>query len=480
MSKFFLLGLVGVLLLFLVACGGDEATPTAAPTPATPVTVATPTPAPPATPTPAPTATPTTVPQAIVPVGLAGWPISQTTATKLAGKPGAVFAGKLDDLVGPAPDKDLGDKDGNVPLESLQRHKWIYESGYYKKLLEKAKLDSPTPLVTKGAKFKHQYTCINRTLLPCKLMDTYFISNVLKRTEGQVDIQLTSYPELAIAGPDTLRLIADGTLGLGEIYGGYVSGELPIAEVFYFWGLYPSHEAEYRAQEDIIPAVDGFVSRGAGGGTVITHNWYAGNDQYLFSKKPLRTLSDFKGVKVRSHGTTLSDWINGMGGDAQFVAFAEVYTALERGILDAGASGATAGHGLRWYEVAKYLVGPFRSFPADFIVFNKGAWEKFPADIQQILIEEGAKQELEGLRLAAIQNELGLSKNVEAGMEHVPFSAEVQAYAYENAIIGRMIPNWVKRAGGVDKPEVKLFNEIIAPIAGVQINPDGTAGKVIK
>ena len=183
-------------------------------------------------------------------------------------------------------------------------------------------------------------------------------------------------------------------------------------------------------------------------------------------------------MKMRSHGTTLTDWIEGMGANAQFVAFSEVYTALERGILDAGVSGATAGHGLRWYEVADYLVGPFRSFPADFIVINKVAWDKLPADIQQILIEEGAKQELEALRLSPIQNELGLTKNTEAGMEFLPFSPELQAHAYENALIKRMIPNWVKRVGGADKPEVALFNQIIAPIAGIKINPDGSASKV--
>jgi TRAP-type C4-dicarboxylate transport system substrate-binding protein len=419
------------------------------------------------------------------PVAVAPAPASVAAPTALgsyafqyAGKPGAIYVGDLQQLVGPAPAADLGDKSGGVPLESLQRHKWIYEGDYYKKLLVTAKLDNPTPLTTTAKSIKLQYACINRTLLPCKLMEAYFEPNVLKRTNGQVKIEHSSYPELGIAGPDTLRLVSDGTLSISEIYGGYVSGDLPVAEIFYFWGLYPSHEAEYRAQWDIIPAVDQFISKGAGGAKVITHNWYAGNDQYFFSRKPLRTLEDFKGAKVRSHGTTLTDWITGVGGDAQFVAFAEVYVALERGILDAGVSGATAGHGLRWYEVAKYLDGPFRSFPADFIIINKGAWDKLPPDIQQILIEEGAKQELEGLRLAAIQNEEGLSKNTDAGMEFVPFSPELQAYAYENSIIKRMIPNWVKRVGGADKPEVALFNQIIAPLAGVKINPDGSAIKV--
>ena len=40
----------------------------------------------------------------------------------------------------------------------------------------------------------------------------------------------------------------------------------------------------------------------------------------------------------------------------------------------------------------------------DSVVMNLGNFEELPADLQAILIEEGAKHELEALRLAAIQN----------------------------------------------------------------------------
>ena len=72
------------------------------------------------------------------------------------------------------------------------------------------------------------------------------------------------------------------------------------------------------------------------GAQVLMHLWIAGDDQFFFSKKKLQNPEDFQGTKTRSHSTELSDWINYMGAEAQAMAFAEVYTALERGILDAG------------------------------------------------------------------------------------------------------------------------------------------------
>ena len=66
--------------------------------------------------------------------------------------------------------------------------------------------------------------------------------------------------------------------------------------------------------------------RDATGGFVLNHNWFSGNDLYFFSKEPLATLEDFTGLKTRSHSAALSDWIEGIGGDAQFLAFAEART----------------------------------------------------------------------------------------------------------------------------------------------------------
>ena len=50
---------------------------------------------------------------------------------------------------------------------------------------------------------------------------------------------ITSFPELGLAGPDSLDLVDTGTLGFAEIYGGYIAGHLPAAEVALLYGLYP-------------------------------------------------------------------------------------------------------------------------------------------------------------------------------------------------------------------------------------------------
>ena len=85
---------------------------------------------------------------------------------------------------------------------------------------------------------------------------------------------------------------------------------------------------------------------------------------------------------------------------------------------------------------------------------------------------------MEALRLAPVQNVIGLPRILDTGMEFLELSPELQKVVFEDSIMGRMIPNWVKRVGGVDTPEVRLFNEKVAPIAGVKINPDGSVSRI--
>ena len=64
----------------------------------------------------------------------------------------------------------------------------------------------PASSGTTGESFEFQYVCVNRTLLPCKVIQE-FMDTVRTRTDGQIDIQLSSYPELGISGFDMIRLL---------------------------------------------------------------------------------------------------------------------------------------------------------------------------------------------------------------------------------------------------------------------------------
>ena len=155
----------------------------------------------------------------------------------------------------------------------------------------------------------------------------------------------------------------------------------------------------------------------------------------------------------------------------------ELYTALENGTLDCAASWAGAGYGEYWYEVIDYIIGPLPSFSFSTNLINGDAWRRIPSDLQQIILEEAAKSELEALRLAAIQNEIGLQRNIDAGMEFISFSDEMNRRSLE-VTMNSVIPNWVNRVGDPDHPIVaETFNRKVGPIVGLRIQRNGEVVK---
>ena len=169
MRKFLLMGLTVLLLIAIAGCGGAAEAPTEAPAP-----------------TVAPTAVPPTQPPPTDTPAASGVSAKlQAYADELAGGPGAIFVGDINQLVGPAATPDQGDFDGNVPLDALQNHLYVFESDYYQGLIEQANIENPTPLVDRDEVFTIQHACLNRALSFCKVTETFYFPKVIERTKGR-------------------------------------------------------------------------------------------------------------------------------------------------------------------------------------------------------------------------------------------------------------------------------------------------------
>ena len=328
-------------------------------------------------------------------------------------------------------------------------------------------------LETQGETFEFQLVCINRNVAGCELVNSFFIPEIAERTNGQLQFTLSSFPELGIAGGDTLRLVKDNTLEVGEVYSGYVGGDLPLLDAGNLLGLFPTEEAHLgladEIHEDLVE-----VLKETTGGQPIMRQYYP--NQFIFSREELDTLDQFRNKKIRQHSTILGDLLSGLEAEGQFVAFADVYPALERGVLDGGITGGEPGHSQRWYEVTDYLYGPIvGSVVVAYFTMSGDSWSQLPPDIQRITLEVGQEyDDLARKTLIEEWNVYSVTANVDSGMIHRPFSDEVQAKMREIAL-DVILPNWVERTGGPDSAAAELYNEKIAPITGVAINPDGTS-----
>jgi len=337
-----------------------------------------------------------------------------------------------------------------------------------------------TPLVSSGHNFKIPMACIDLLAVDCELAggayrqrwDIGFTERVKRRTEGQVQFEVTSFPEMGASGANSLRLIEDGTLPAAQIYPPYISGDHPIVDIAGLWGLHPNQATNLAVIDAVQPAMAELTE--ANGGVQIAY--MMSGDYYLFSRKGVHdNPRDWQGFKVFSHDDALSDLLSGMDAAPQHPAFSVVYTALDRGVFDGAITCASCGLAQRLWPVVDYIVGPFFNVSHSWLTVNRELWDTIPLDLQNIILEEGARH-------AYLSRYLVLTQfDPDAVRQHVDHRLKSAHFSYaireemRLAAIENVIPRWVERAGGSHSGAVRIFNEHVYPIVGVYINPDGSA-----
>jgi TRAP-type C4-dicarboxylate transport system substrate-binding protein len=104
--------------------------------------------------------------------------------------------------------------------------------------------------------------------------------------------------------------------------------------------------------------------------------------------KAVRTMEDFKGMKLRGHGTSALV-INALGGTPVSLPMPELYQSLQKGIVKGALYPLETNKGWRMAEVVDYVTesNSIAYTSSFYVVMNKDKWEKIPADLQKIIME---------------------------------------------------------------------------------------------
>ncbi len=105
--------------------------------------------------------------------------------------------------------------------------------------------------------------------------------------------------------------------------------------------------------------------------------------------KQIKTLEDFKGLKVNSVGSLDARNVAALGASPVTMIMPEVYTALERGLLDIGILEWEGAFAFKWYEVTKYRTVLHKGLYITHIISNMNwnTWNNLPPDVQKIFEE---------------------------------------------------------------------------------------------
>lgn len=120
--------------------------------------------------------------------------------------------------------------------------------------------------------------------------------------------------------------------------------------------------------------------------------FYDSGARSIYAKKPVRTLADAKGLKIRVQQSDL--WVaiaNAMGANATPMPTAEVYTALKTGVIDAAENNEPSYEGFKHYEAVKVYSYTEHSMAPEMLVISKAFFDKLSPAEQQ-MFRETAKE----------------------------------------------------------------------------------------
>jgi tripartite ATP-independent transporter DctP family solute receptor len=149
------------------------------------------------------------------------------------------------------------------------------------------------------------------------------------------------------------------------------------------------------------------------------------------AKKPVRTLADAKGMKVRVQQSDL--WVSlleAMGANATPMPFGEVYTALKTGLVDAAENNYPSYESSRHFEVAKYYSVTEHSMAPEMLLFSKRTWDTLTPDDQKAL-RQAAKESVPYMRKLWDEREEKSLATVKAGGAEI---IQVDKASFQNAM----------------------------------------------
>ncbi len=186
---------------------------------------------------------------------------------------------------------------------------------------------------------------------------------------------------------------------------------------------------------------------------------YTTRSAIFTSNKPIRSLDDFKGLKIRGLNRLADTWLTMLGAAPSAMAAPEIYQALQSGVLDAAQTDVSAAVSRRFYEVQKFgTVAPVFSVFYHLYV-NPAWWASLNAQQQGWLNEAAAKCEAANFEITEATAAAAVATLREKGMtihELTPIEIETWKSRIQPPVMGEFL----KIAGADSLKMIDAFSKL--------------------
>src|SRR5216684_2338079 len=267
-----------------------------------------------------------------------------------------------------------------------------------------------------------------------------FAADVDKATGGKLKITVHSNASLFKA-PEIKRAVQGGQAQMGEILISGYSNEDPIFGVDSVPFLATSYADAAKLWKASKKALD---ERFAKQGLMILYAvpW---PPQGIYSSRPLASIADLKGLKMRTYNPYTSRIAELAGAQPVTIQVAELAQAFATGAVNANITSGATGYDTKAWEVVKNYYDTQAWLPKNVVFVNKQAFDALDKPSQQALLKAAADAEARGWKTSEEKNKWYQDQLAKNGMNVSPPSARLKSDFQK--IGATMTAEWMKTAG---------------------------------
>ena len=280
-----------------------------------------------------------------------------------------------------------------------------------------------------------------------------FAADVDKATAGQLKITVHANASLFKA-PEIKRAVQGGQAQIGEILMANYQNE---------WQLYgldglPFLADSYDASAKLYKAQKPALEKKLGEQGMLLLYALPWPPQGIYTKKPIASAADLKGVKWRAYSPATSRIAELVGAQPVTVQAAELSQAMATGVIESYMSSGATGYDTKTFEYLKYWYDTQAWLPKNAVLVNKAAFDALDKPAQAALLKAGADAETRGWALSKTKNTEYLELLKKNGMT---IAAPSPQLAGEMKKIGEtMLKEWLDKAGPEGQAVVDAYKKL--------------------
>lgn len=204
--------------------------------------------------------------------------------------------------------------------------------------------------------------------------------------EESVKVDIFANGQLG-AERDVIELVQSGTLDMAKVSASALEAFNENYSIFSLPYVFQSREHYHNVMDNSESVQEIFQSTKDDG--FIAIGWYDGGQRSIYTAgKKVESPADLSGMKIRvQESPTSIAMIEAMGGSPTPMAFGEVYTSLQQGVIDGAESNETALTSNKHGEVSKAYSYTEHQYVPDVLIMSSAKWDELSEEQQQAITE---------------------------------------------------------------------------------------------